>query len=224
MTATMEIAIPIAALLLGGVSGALVRAWTSKSSDERKAKQEDKTNREQREHEARVERERQVREAVMEYIAEANDVMASTVDIDGVFNMLTDMLGGALGEEDQKVAEKVDFTKQQMQKLRILATTMNTLKALLPNDIYHAAERVYVALDVVIKQTTEPLAKGAATQAAGQTLSDFINTFREYDGLSPITGDDSQKAADDYLNTLKRQVDGYIEDARRVTETAASPK
>ncbi|WP_157171115.1 hypothetical protein [Nocardia araoensis] len=198
--------------VLGGWGGALINARASKASDLRKAAQEDKTNREKREHEEKIEREKRAYEACTELYTLVSEVMLNAIDVRGTFNLVRDAFYTAAGLDDPKVDEKIAFAATQTEDLVRIGKVYNKVKFNAPKEIVGHATELYQSISAVARSTTEPMAKAATLQVAGSQLDTFINAYRTHYGLEPYSLDDAKRDTAKYLETLKEQVDSFIEE------------
>ena len=89
----------------GFIVGALSSATTyisTRASDRRKAKQEDKVLDRKEEREDRLREHEALREAAMEFAQVSTDILTTTIDINGVFNMVRDAFYNQAGADDPK--------------------------------------------------------------------------------------------------------------------------
>lgn len=109
--------------------------------------------------------------------------------------------------------EKLAFAETQVSEMKRLSQSLHNLKLFASKELMDAASRVYQAMQVVVGQTTEPMAKAAAMKAAAEELHGFVNIFREEQGLLPYEQSDAEKAQASYMETLKKQVDAFQKEA-----------
>ena len=74
--------------------------------------------------------------------------------------------------------------------------------------------RTSAALMTLVGQTTEPFAKPVAYKAAADELNNFYNIFRQEVGRETYADEQAQQQALSFMETLKKQVDEYMEEAK----------
>ncbi|WP_218021726.1 hypothetical protein, partial [Nocardia harenae] len=66
----------------------------------------------------------------------------------------------------------------------------------------------------------EPFARQVALKAAADELNTFINDFREESGRQRYEASDAERDAMSFMETLKKQVSAYMEEAKRDMKAA----
>lgn len=198
----------------------------TKKSDTRKINQENsldekKAKREQDERNKAI-----VFEAASNYATTVSDLLVSSVDEKNVFNFLRDAFLSESGEIDPNAMEKIAFAEMQVSEMKRLSLALANLKLFASTELQDAAVRVYQAMQVVVGQTTNPMAKSAALHAAAVELDTFVNVFREERGLPKYESSDAERAQAGYVETLKKQVAVFQEEANermRATGVTTTP-
>ncbi|WP_255029238.1 hypothetical protein [Rhodococcus sp. GA1] len=218
------IATPIGAVL-GGLGGAFINSRTSKASDERKSAQEDKTNRDKREfeaaqaeakrrHEEKVEREKAILDAASDFAGACNSILVSAIDVKGAFNFMRDALNNSTGLPDPKAIEKMLFAESQVDEFKNLTGPYQRLQLVASPALLSAATKLNAAIGALNQTITQPLARPVAMKAAADELNCFIATFRAETGREAFTPSDAHRAALSFMDTLKEQVDAFVEEAK----------
>lgn len=185
----------------------------TKKSDARKINQENsldekKAKREQDERNKAI-----VFEAASNYATTVSDLLVSSIDEKNIFNFLRDAYLSERGEIDPNAMEKIAFAETQVSEMKRLSLALTNLKLFASTELQDAAVRVYQAMQVVASQTTNPMPKSAALGAAAIELDTFVNVFREERGLPKYDKSDAARAQAGYVETLKKQVAVFQEEA-----------
>jgi hypothetical protein len=90
----------------------------------------------------------------------------------------------------------------------------NNVKMDAPPELVAKAVRVNAAVMALARTTTEPFAKQMMLKTAAAELDDFINTFRELVGRESYSNTETQHDVKSFLETLKQQVNAYMEEAK----------
>ncbi len=93
--------------------------------------------------------------------------------------------------------------------------SFNKLRLIAPNNVLESATQLNAAVMAVLRTTTEPFAMPVSLKAAGDQLDDFINVFREEVGRDEYTKSTAQQQVVSFLGNLKKQVDAYMQEAKR---------
>ena len=98
--------------------------------------------------------------------------------------------------------------------MKQLNTAYNNLRMVAPVPVLDKASALLAAVIALAKATTQPLAKPPLLAEAGKAFEDFTNAIRADSGLDAYTKEDMNRAAAGYMETLKRQVEEYISEAK----------
>lgn len=199
---------------VSGLLGAGIGYLSTHASDRRKAKQEDRmqTRKEQREDKLRDED--RLYTAATDFMKVSTDVLMTSIDMKGVFNAIRDMFYNAAGMDDPNAQAKFDHSEKVMDAQMRIADSVNMLKVVAPPKVLDAVMRTTTALMTLVEQTTEPFAKPVAYKAAADELNNFHNVFREEIGRETYTNNQAQQQALSFMQTLKKQVDAYMKEAK----------
>lgn len=204
-----------AGTLLGAVVTGGFSMVSTKKSDLRKIDQENDLDARKAEREQEQRNQAIVFEAASSYATTASDMLLAVVDENKLFNFLRDRVLSDAGEIDPNAMEKMAFVETQVTELKRLGLSLSNLKLFASTELQDAAVRVFEALRTVVRQTTEPMAKNAAMQAAAIELEKFVNVFRQERGLPKYETSDAARAQAGYMETLKEQVETFQEEARQ---------
>ncbi|WP_431949657.1 hypothetical protein [Nocardia lijiangensis] len=208
------------ALLGAGVVGPAVGAWSLRASDKRKANQEHAVLDRKEGREDQLREQQTVFDAATAFAAECSDVLMNAVDTKAVFNAIRDALIGAAGKPDPNAGAKLDEAAKQAEATKRITTPLNKLKMVGSEKLVASATRVSTAVLTVLRTTTEPFARQVALKAAADELATFINDFREESGRERYEASDAERDAMSFMDTLKKQVDAYMEEAKRDMKAA----
>lgn len=208
------------ALLGAGVVGPAVGACSLRASDKRKAKHEHSVLDRKDGREDQLREQQTVFDAATAFAAECSDILMNAIDTKGMFNALRDMVIGVAGKPDPSVAGKLDEAAKQAEATKRITTPLNRLKLVGSEKLVSSATRLSAAVLVVLRTTTEPFAKPVALKAAGDELATFINDFREESGRQRYEASDAERDAMSFMDTLKQQIESYMEDAKRDMKAA----
>ncbi|CPR07292.1 hypothetical protein BN971_00978 [Mycobacterium bohemicum DSM 44277] len=201
----------------GFIVGALSSATTyisTRASDRRKAKQEDKVLDRKEEREDRLREHEALREAAMEFAQVSTDILTTTIDINGVFNMVRDAFYNQAGADDPNAEAKFEHSQKVIDAQMRIAVPVNKLKMFAPTNVLAAATRATAAIITTVQQTTEPFAGLVARKAASDEVNNFISVFREELGRDPYTNDQQQEQVASFLETLRKQVADFVEESK----------
>ncbi|MBF6173959.1 hypothetical protein [Nocardia blacklockiae] len=208
------------ALLGAGLVGPIIGSWSLFASDKRKAKQEHAVLDRKEGREDQLREQETVFAAATEFAAECSDVLMNAVDTKAVFNAIRDLLVGAAGKPDPKVNAKLDEAAKQAEATKRITTPLNKLKMVGSDKLVASATRVSTAVLTVLRTVTEPFAQQVTLKAAADELNTFINDFREESGRQRYETSDAERDAMSFMETLKKQVNTYMEEAKRDMKAA----
>lgn len=140
----------------------------------------------------------------------ATEALANTLDVKGTFNSIRDAFYNATGEADPKAEAKIVFTEGQTADVVKLGTLLNQVKFNAPNEIMSEATQLFFAVQTVVQAATEPFAKIAAANAAGQQLDTFINAYRAHYGLDIYSAESAKQDQATFLSKLQDQVKQFM--------------
>ena len=200
-------------LILGGL-GSVTTYISTRASDRRKAKQEDKVLDRKEEREDKLREQDALREAAMEFTQVSTDILTTSIDINGIFNTVRDMFYTKAGIDDPNVEPKLDHSRKVMDAQMRIAVPVNKLKMFAPTNVLAAATRATTAIMTTVQQTTEPFARLVAHKAAADELNNFISVFREEIGRDPYTNQQQQEQVASFMETLKKQVADFVEESK----------
>jgi hypothetical protein len=216
--------VPLGAIVTGVVAP-IITARSVRASDARKAEQERqvlalKAEQEEKMQARKEEREDKLREqeslytAAMDFVEVSTDILVTSIDIKGIFHSMRDLFYNRSGQDDPKADAKFDHSEKVMDAQMRIAVPINKLKLVAPVDVLDSAMRTSVAVMTTVRQTTEPFAKQVAHQAASEELNNFYNVFRQAVGREPYTDERAREQALSFMETLKKQRDEFIEEAK----------
>ncbi|MHC3004157.1 hypothetical protein [Gordonia sp. GN26] len=205
--------VPLGAVITG-VVGPIITARSVRASDRRKAAQEDAKEQRQAEREDRKSNQTLIREATTAYGEVCSSILEKATDIDGIFNAIRDADLTAKGMNDPKEIEKLEFATNLMNETKRLTTAFNNLRLVCPKTVLDKATQLNAAMIAITRATTIPIAKSLLFKEAGEALEEFTNAVRAELDLDPYTSADAGKAFMSYMETLKKQVDDYLEEAK----------
>jgi hypothetical protein len=203
----------------GLLTGAIT-FFTTRASDRRKFKHEDKVldRKEQREDQ------QSLYAAAQEFSQVCTEILTDTIDAKGIFNILRDWFYNQTGQDDPKASEKFDHSEKVIEAQKRIAVPMNKLKLSAPGPVLDAASGVATALFAVARHTTDPVAQQVARKAAGEALANFINVFRAEVGKREYTDKEQRDAALTFLSILQQQADDFVEESRDAMRQAGFVK
>jgi hypothetical protein len=172
-------------LIVGGL-GSVTTYISTRASDRRKAKQEDKVLDRKEEREDKLREQDALREAAMEFTQVSTDILTTSIDINGIFNTVRDMFYTKAGIDDPNVEPKLDHSQKVMDAQMRIAVPVNKLKMFAPTNVLAAATRATTAIMTTVQQTTEPFARLVAHKAAADELNNFISVFQRRDRARPV--------------------------------------
>lgn len=199
---------------VSGLLGAGIGYVSTRSSDKRKFKQEEKMQTRKEDREDKLRDQQNLHTAAMEFVEVSSDILVSTIDIKGMWNIMRDWFYNQTGQDDPMAAGKFDHSEKVMNAQMRIAVPVNKLKLLAPKEVLDAATRATTAIMTTVRQTTEPFASRVAHKAASDELNKFISVFREAAGRDPYTDAETQAQAYAFMETLKQQVADFIEEAK----------
>jgi hypothetical protein len=222
--------VPLGAVVTGVVAP-IITARSVRASDKRKAdqdvkmqalkvEQDEKMQVRKEEREDKLRDQERLYTAATDFVEVANDIVVSSIDVKGIFNALRDMFYDRVGMADPMADAKMDHGEKVMAQMMRIAVPVNTLKLVAPVDVLDSAMRTFEAVKTLIQQTTEPFAKPIAHQAAAAELNNFYNVFRQAVGREPYTDERARDQALSFMETLKKQRDDYIEEAKAEMKAA----
>jgi hypothetical protein len=222
--------VPLGALVTG-VIAPIITARSVRASDGRKAEQERqilalKAEQDEKAQARKDEREDKLREqgslytAAMEFVEVSTDILVTAIDIKGIFNTMRDFVYNRAGMDDPMGEAKFDHSEKVMEAQMRIAVPVNKLKLVAPTNVLDSAMRTSLAIMTTVKQTTEPFAGRVAHQAASEELNNFYNVFRQEVGREPYSDERAREQALSFMETLKKQVDDYIEEAKAEMKAA----
>lgn len=200
-------------LIVGGL-GSFTTYFSTRASDRRKAKQEEKMQTRKEEREDKLREQQSLYTAAMDFVEVCSDILVTSIDMKGVFNAMRDLVFNRAALDDPKAEEKLDHSEKVMDAQMRIAVPVNKLKLVAPVNVLDAALRASAAIMTTVRQTTEPFAKPVAHKAASDELNKFISVFRQEVGREPYTDERAQQQALSLMETLKKQVDDYMEEAK----------
>jgi hypothetical protein len=179
-----------------------------------KAEQEEKMQARKEEREDKLREQESLYTAAMDSVEVSTDILVTSIDIKGIFNSMRDLFYNRTGQDDPKADAKFDHSEKVMDAQTRIAVPINKLKLVAPVDVLDSAMRTSVAVMTTVRQTTEPFAKQVAHQAASEELNNFYNVFRQAVGREPYTDERAREQALSFMETLKKQRDEFIEEAK----------
>jgi hypothetical protein len=144
----------------------------------------------------------------------ATEILVDTIDVKGAFNILRDLVNNIQGNDDPSASAKIDHSEKVAEAQKRITGPHTKLRLFADNDVLVAADRVATALFSLARVTTNPIAVAVAQRAAADEINNFSNVVRKQIGKSEYTPDDSKKAVNTFLNTLRRQTDDFVETSR----------
>jgi hypothetical protein len=206
----------------GGLAGScvtaviapIITARSVRASDRRKFAQEEKVLDRKEEREDKLRDRQDLHTAAMEFVEVSSDILVTTIDMKGTFNVMRDWFYNRSGQDDPKADAKFDHAEKVMDAQMRIAVPVNKLKLVAPTEVLDAATRTTAAIMTTVQQTTEPFAGRVAHKAASDELNKFISVFREAAGRESYTDAATQAQVYAFMETLKKQVADYIEEAK----------
>lgn len=208
------------------VSGVLASGFTyfnTKSSDTRKAEHDKEMQDRQDEREDKLRRERDVYDSATEFAAVCSDILTNSIDLKGTFNAIRDMFYNRIGAPDPKAEDKMAEGLKQSEATMRIATPFNKLKMVASAELLASATKLNAAIMTVLRTTVEPFAKPVALKTASEALDAFINDFREEGGRQRYSSSEAQRDALSFMDTLKKQVAEFQEEAKSDMKAAGFP-
>ena len=197
-----------------GLAGPIIAARRSRKSDQFKAEQEDKMQTRKEEREDKLREQESLYTAAMDFMEVSTDLLVTSIGMKGVFNAIRDMFYNKAGIDDPNADAKFDHSEKVMEAQMRIAVPVNKLKLVAPVNVLDAVMRTSAALITMVGQTTEPFAKPVAYKAAADEINKFYNVFRQEVGREPYADERAQQQALSFMETLKKQVDDYMEEAK----------
>jgi hypothetical protein len=216
--------VPLGAVVTGVVAP-IITARSVRASDARKAEQEREMLALKAEQDEKAQVRKEAREdklrdqqnlhtAAMEFVEVSSDILMTTIDIKGTWNFMRDAFYNQTGQDDPMAEAKFDHSEKVMTAQMRIAVPVNKLKLVAPTEVLDAATRATAAIMTTVQQTTEPFAGRVAHKAASDELNKFISVFREAAGRDAYTDAATQAQVYAFMETLKKQVADYIEEAK----------
>jgi hypothetical protein len=153
-------------------------------------------------------------EAATAFSEVCSGVIEKSMDIKGVFNALLDYARTRQGLPDAKAREKIEYAVDLSNQMKRVTTAFNNLRMVAPVPVLDKANALLAAIMALTKATTQPLAKPPLLAQAGKAFEDFTNAIRAESGLDAYTKEDASRAQMSYMETLQKQVQDYIAEAR----------
>jgi predicted metal-dependent hydrolase len=200
-------------LVVGGL-GSFTTYFSTRASDRRMAKQEEKMQARHDEREDKLRQQESLYTAAMEFVEVSTDILVTTIDIKGVFNAMRDLFNTRAGLDDPMAEAKFDHSEKVMDAQMRIGVPVNKLKLVAPVNILDSAMRASLAIMTAVRQTTQPFAKPVAYRAASDELNNFYNVFRQEVGREPYSDERAREQALSFMETLKKEVDDYMEEAK----------
>lgn len=207
-------------LLTGGIT-----FFSTRASDRRKFKHDNtmQDRKDEREgdlqghtetREDRLREEQSLIAAAEDFTQICSEILVDTIDTEGAFNVIRDMLNNMAGKDDPVAEKKLAHAQKVADAQKRIVAPHYKLKLSASPDVVTAADKVVTSLFAVARMTTQPLAAVMAQKAAADEMNNFANVIRRALGKTEYTSDDSKKAVHSFLNTLQRQTDDFVEQAR----------
>lgn len=200
--------------LVSGLLSSGITYFSTRASDRRKAKHEEKMQTRKDEREDKLREQESLYTAAQEFAQVATDLLTETIDIKGTFNILRDWFHNQTGQDDPKATEKFQHGEKVVEAQKRIAVPMNKLKLVATNNVLDAASRVVTALMETLRYMTNPIAAQVARKAAGEELANFTNVFRAEVGKEEYTDEAQRNAALKFLDMLAKQTDDFVEESR----------
>lgn len=199
---------------VSGLLGAGIGYVSTRSCDKRKFTHEEKMQTRKEDREDKLRDQQNLHTAGMEFVEVSSDILMTTIDIKGLWNIMRDAFYNQTGEDDPVAEGKFDHSEKVMTAQMRIAVPVNKLKLVAPKEVLDAATRTTAAIMTTVRQTTEPFASRVAHKAASDELNKFISVFREAAGRDPYTDAQTQAQVYAFMETLKQQVADFIEEAK----------
>jgi hypothetical protein len=153
--------------------------------------------------------------AADEFTQICSGILVDTIDTEGAFNMIRDMLHSTTGTNDPAGDRKIAHAQKVADAQKRIAGPHWRLKMTVSStDVLAAADKVVASLLAVARMTTEPFAVVMAQKVAADEMNNFAMVIRKELGKTEYTSDDSKKAVLSFIDTLQRQTDDFVEQAR----------
>ncbi|MDM3973778.1 hypothetical protein QRB36_06320 [Mycobacterium marseillense] len=199
---------------VSGLLGAGIGYVSTRSSDKRKFTHEEKMQTRKEDREDKLRDQQNLHTAGMEFVEVCSDILMTTIDIKGLWNIMRDWFYDQTGEDDPMAERKFGHSEKVMAAQMRIAVPVNKLKLVAPTEVLDAATRTTAAIMMTVQQTTEPFAGRVAHKTASDELNKFISVFREAAGRDPYTDAETQAQVYAFMETLKQQVADFIEEAK----------
>ncbi len=207
-------------LLTGGIT-----FFSTRASDRRKFKHDDKMQDRRDAREGGVQEHTETREdklreeqsliaAAEEFTQICSEILVDTIDTEGAFNAIRDMLNNMAARDDPAAEKKLAHAQKVADAQKRIVSPHTRLKLSASPEVVAAADKVVASLLAVARMTTEPFAVVMAQKAAADEMNDFANVIRKELGKTEYSPEDSKKAVYSFLNSLQRQTDDFVEQAR----------
>lgn len=196
-------------VLLGGVA-----YLSTRNSDKRKFTQEEKMQARKEDREDKLRDQQDLHTAGMEFVEVYSDILVSTIDVKGMWNIMRDWFYNQTGQDDPMAEGKFNHSEKVMEAQMRIAVPVNKLRLVAPKEVLDAANRATTAIMTTVRMTTEPFASRVAHKAAADEFNKFISVFREAAGRDPYTDAAAQAQAYAFMETLKQQVADFVEEAK----------
>ncbi|STZ62313.1 Uncharacterised protein [Mycolicibacterium tokaiense] len=215
-----------------GVVGVLGTFLNNRFSDNRKFKHEDKKLGRQEDREDTTQAHKETREdklreeqtliaAADEFAQICSGILVDTIDTEGAFNTIRDLMNNVQGKDDTAVEKKIAHGQKVADAQKRIAAPHYRLKMTANSPaVLAASDRVVVAILAVARMTVEPFAVVMTQKVAADEMNNFAMVVRKELGKTEYTSDDSKKAVLSFLDTLQRQTDDFVEHARDEMKSA----
>jgi hypothetical protein len=209
-----------------GVLGVAGTYLNNRFSDKRKFKQEDKTLGRKEDREDTTQTHKETREdklreeqtliaAADEFTQICSGILVDTIDTEGAFNMIRDMLNNRTGRDDPAAEKKLAHAQKVTDAQKRIAGPHWRLRMTASSpEVLAAADKVVASLLAVGRMTVEPFAVVMAQKVAADEMTNFAMVIRKELGKTEYTSDDSKKAVLSFIDTLQRQTGDFVEQAR----------
>jgi hypothetical protein len=198
-----------AGAIVTGVVAPLITARSLKTSDERKARQENRIVETKRAIDQATDSRKLVDGAVEKFVTAASDMLERFRDTKRLYNVIRDEMNRMSGTPDRHAAEKAAFADARAEDLSKLDAPYNVLKLYVSPDLLTGATKVREGFVNLNKIIDDPMARPVAWKACADALDGLINSYRaeaERGQYGPLN---TQIDEFSYLAELRSEIQHY---------------
>ena len=128
--------------------------------------------------EDRLREEQSLIAAAEDFTQICSEILVDTIDTEGAFNVIRDMLNNMAGKDDPVAEKKLAHAQKVADAQKRIVAPHYKLKLSASPDVVTAADKVVTSLFAVARMTTQPLAAAMAQKAAADEMNNFANVIR----------------------------------------------